>query len=463
MAIASVNPATGGIIKEFAALTQTEIDTKLALAAEEFQRFRKSSIHERSRKMHAASEVLLKRKEELARLITEEMGKPITASIAEVEKSAWGCRFYADKADEFMADEIVETEATKSLIRYQPIGPVLAVMPWNYPFWQVFRFAAPALMAGNTGLLKHASNVPQCALAIEEIFLEAGFAPGCFQTLLISASQVAGVVEDPRVMAATLTGSEPAGMSLGSTSGKALKKTVLELGGSDPFVVLPSADLEKTLETAVNARMLNNGQSCIAAKRFILHESIADRFIEGMRDRFTALSVGDPSDPSVKIGPLINKQALDEVEDQVARWKQAGGKVLCGGDRTVLPLQGGPELKQGFFYPPTILSGLSPKTPVAREEFFAPVALVFRAGDAEEALRLANDTDFGLGASAWTEDEEEKEYFANGLEAGCVFINSMVKSDPRIPFGGIKRSGYGRELGRDGMREFVNIKTVWIA
>lgn len=463
MALISINPATGGKLEEFSPLSETEIRAKLALAQEQYLQHRKTSYRERADKMHAVSEVLLRRKDEFARLITQEMGKPIKASVAEVEKSAWDCRFYADQAEEFLKDEVVETEATQSLIRYQPLGPVLAVMPWNYPFWQVFRFAAPALMAGNTALLKHASNVPRSALAIEEIFLEAGFPEGSFQTLLISASQVASVVEDPRVMAATLTGSEPAGMSFASACGKALKKTVLELGGSDPFVVLPSANMEKTLDTAVTARMLNNGQSCIAAKRFILHEAIADQFIEGLRERFAALKIGDPANPSVQIGPLINSAALDEVEDQVSRWRAAGGEVLFGGDRTALKPIGDEELGRGFFYPPTILGGLDPKAPVAREEFFSPVALVFRAKDADEALRIANDTDFGLGASAWTEDEAEKERFARELEAGSVFINSMVKSDPRLPFGGIKRSGYGRELSRDGIREFVNIKTVWIA
>jgi succinate-semialdehyde dehydrogenase/glutarate-semialdehyde dehydrogenase len=387
-------------------------------------------------------------------MMTTEMGKTIKSAIAEVEKCTLVCRYYAENAAECLADVAVATDASKSFVRYQPLGTILAVMPWNFPFWQVFRFAAPALMAGNVGVLKHASNVPQCALAIEEIFREAGFPEGVFQTLLITADQVAIVINDSRVKAATLTGSEPAGESLASAAGKQLKKTVLELGGSDPFIVLKSADLETAVSTAVAARMLNNGQSCIAAKRFIIEESIADEFEGRLVEKFQTLKVGDPMDEHTDIGPLATPGILEDLDKQVQVCIEKGSKVLIGGKR----LADCP----GNFYLPTILTDFPAGAPAYQEEFFGPVALLFRVADIEEAIKLANSTSFGLGASAWTKDEEQANRLIDEIEAGAVFINGMVKSDPRLPFGGIKRSGYGRELGIQGIHEFVNIKTVWV-
>jgi succinate-semialdehyde dehydrogenase/glutarate-semialdehyde dehydrogenase len=382
------------------------------------------------------------------------MGKPLKSAIAEAEKCAWVCRYYAEQAAVFLGDELVETDASRSYIRYQPLGVILAIMPWNFPFWQVFRFAAPALMAGNVGLLKHASNVPQCALAIEEIFQRAGFPEGCFQTVLIGVEPVQTLLEDPRIKAATLTGSEPAGMSVGRIAGHQLKKTVLELGGSDPFIVLPSADLPKAIETAVQARIINNGQSCIAAKRFIVHREIAGEFENRFVARMAALRVGDPLDPQTEIGPLATAKIAAELHEQVEQSVAAGARLLCGGRKLEGP---------GNFYEPTVVADAPPDSPAYKDELFGPVATLFRANSLAEAVRLANDSNFGLGASAWTNDPAECEQLVNEIESGSVFINGMVKSDPRLPFGGIKRSGYGRELSEHGIREFVNVKTVWIA
>jgi len=454
MGIATVNPATGQTLQTFEPLTEAEVEQKLALADDTFPHYRQTPFPQRAAWLNRAAEILEQQRQALAKTMTVEMGKPLKAAIAEVEKCAWVCRYYAEQGPLFLTDQPAQTDATQSFVRYQPLGPILAVMPWNFPFWQVFRFAAPALMAGNVGLLKHASNVPQCALAIEEIFREAGFPPGVFQTLLVGSEKVADLVADPRIKAATLTGSEAAGASLAAAAGRHIKKTVLELGGSDPFVVLESADLEAALSTAVTARMLNNGQSCIAAKRFIVAEAIADAFEQGLIARFQALQIGDPMDDKTDIGPLATPAILQELDRQVQTCVQQGSRVLTGGQ----PLSDRP----GNFYPPTILTDLSPGGLGDTEEFFGPVALLFRVPNLEAAIDLANRTPFGLGASAWTQDQQEQEQLIAELEAGAVFINGLVKSDPRLPFGGIKRSGYGRELGKEGIHEFVNIKTVWV-
>lgn len=462
MGIATINPATGETLKTFDALTHDAIALKLDTAQQAFEHYRTIALAQRAVWMNAAAQVLLDHKETYGKLMTLEMGKPIKAAIAEVEKSAWVCQFYAEQAATFLAPESIETDASHSFITYEPLGPVLAVMPWNFPFWQVFRFAAPALMAGNVGLLKHASNVPQCALAIEEVFQKAGFPAGVFQSVLVGADQVATLIADDRVKAATLTGSEPAGASLASHAGKVIKKTVLELGGSDPFVVMPSADLEVAVSTAVTARLINNGQSCIAAKRFIVHEAIADAFTQRLVERYAALKVGDPLDPATDIGPLATPTIRHDLEHQVQLCRDAGGKVLIGGDTAALNATLTSALQRGNFFPPTIVADVPIDAAIAQEEFFGPVALLFRVPDLNAAIHLANQTPFGLGASAWTQIEAERDRFIHELEAGSVFINGMVKSDPRLPFGGIKRSGYGRELGRQGIHEFVNLKTVWV-
>jgi len=454
MGIATVNPATGQTLQTFEPLTETQLEQKLALAEAAFSPYRQTPFPQRAAWLNRAAEILEQQRQALAKTMTVEMGKPLKAAIAEVEKCAWVCRYYAEQGPLFLTDQPAQTDASQSFVRYQPLGPILAVMPWNFPFWQVFRFAAPALMAGNVGVLKHASNVPQCALAIEEIFQEAGFPPGVFQTLLIGAEKVTDLVADPRIKAATLTGSEAAGANLAVAAGRQIKKTVLELGGSDPFVVLASADLEAALSTAVTARMLNNGQSCIAAKRLIVAEAIADDFEQGLVARFQALQIGDPMDDKTDVGPLATPAILRELDRQVQTCVQQGARVLTGGQ----PLSDRP----GNFYPPTILTDLPAGGLADTEEFFGPVALLFRVPDLEAAIELANRTPFGLGASAWTQDREEQELLIAELEAGAVFINGLVKSDPRLPFGGIKRSGYGRELGKEGIHEFVNIKTVWV-
>jgi succinate-semialdehyde dehydrogenase/glutarate-semialdehyde dehydrogenase len=454
MAIATVNPATGEQLKTFVPLTATELDLKLAQAQIAFHHYRKTSLAQRATWLQHAATVLEKHRDTYAHLMTVEMGKPITSAIAEVEKCAWVCRYYAENGAQFLADSIVQTDASRSFVRYQPLGAILAVMPWNFPFWQVFRFAAPALMAGNVGLLKHASNVPQCAIAIEAIFSEAGFPEQVFQTLLIEAQQVEAVIADFRVQAATLTGSEKAGTNLAMAAGQHLKKTVLELGGSDPFIVLASANLDQAVATAVTARMLNNGQSCIAAKRFILEEAIAEPFTQKLIERFQALKVGDPLQPTTEIGPLATPAIRDELDQQVQTSVNQGAKVLIGGT----PWCDRP----GNYYPPTILTDIPTGSPAETEEFFGPVALLFPVQDLDEAIRRANDSPLGLGASAWTSQPQEQERLIEELEAGAVFINGLVKSDPRLPFGGIKRSGYGRELGLHGIQEFLNIKAVWI-
>jgi succinate-semialdehyde dehydrogenase/glutarate-semialdehyde dehydrogenase len=454
MGIATINPATGETLKTFEALTASEIETKLALADATWRQYRKTTFAQRSQWLLAVADILDRDAAKFGELITLEMGKTLKSAIAEVNKCALVCRYYAEHAAEFLQDQRVSTDASRSLVRFQPLGIILAVMPWNFPFWQVIRFAAPALMAGNVGLLKHASNVPQSALAIEEIFQEARFPKGAFQTLLIGAAQVEALVNDPRVKAATLTGSEPAGASLAATAGKQLKKVVLELGGSDPFIVLESADFEAALKTGVTARMINNGQSCIAAKRFIVHQAIADQFQQRLIEEFQALKIGDPLAEDTDIGPLATPNILNDLHQQVLASVAQGAKLLIGGS----PL----TERSGNYYPPTILTQINPEIPAYFEEFFGPVALLFRVDSLEEAIALANDTPFGLGASAWTQDLAEQERLIEEIEAGSVFINGLVKSDPRLPFGGIKRSGYGRELASFGIQEFVNIKTIWI-
>ena len=453
MPITSINPATGETIKSFEALSDSELDEKLERSAETFREYRRSSFAERAAKMIEAAAILERGKKHFGETMTVEMGKPIKAAIAEAEKCAWVCRYYAENAERFLSHEAVHTNATLSYIHYQPIGPVLAVMPWNFPFWQVFRFAAPALMAGNVALLKHASNVPACALAIENIFREADFPKGAFQALLIGSDKVERVITDGRVRAVTLTGSEPAGSQVASTAGKVIKKTVLELGGSDPFIVMPSADLTEAVGTAVTARTINNGQSCIAAKRFIVAEEIYDEFEKQFVKAMEALNVGNPLDDTVQVGPLATEQILEDLDAQVQKSIALGARALAGGHRLE---------HSGYYYPPTVLTDIPASSPAYREELFGPVASLFRASGIDEAIRIANDTSFGLGASTWTNDTHEQARFIEEIEAGCVFINGMVASDPRLPFGGVKHSGYGRELGIHGIREFVNIKTVWV-
>jgi succinate-semialdehyde dehydrogenase/glutarate-semialdehyde dehydrogenase len=453
MAIATINPTTGEVVKRFEALTDTQVDGKITKAAAAFHSFRKTPFADRARWMTKAAEILESEKEPIGRLMTLEMGKTFPSAIAEGEKCAATCRYYAENAARFVADEPIATSAAKSFIRYQPIGIVLAVMPWNFPFWQVFRFVAPGLMAGNVGLLKHASNVPQCALKIEEIVRRAGFPEGVFQTLLIGASQVDRILNDPRVAAATLTGSEQAGIQVGISAAKRIKKVVLELGGSDPFIVMPSANPKEAAATAVKARVINNGQSCIAAKRFIVHEQIADEFEKEFVSRMQSLKLGDPFDPKTDVGPLATPDAVKELDADVQESIYAGAKLLTGGT----PIAGA-----GNFYQPTVLTNIPKDSPAYREELFGPVACFFRVKSMEEAVAVANDVRFGLGASAWTNNPAEREFFINELEAGMVFINQMVVSDPRVPFGGVKASGHGRELGPYGIREFTNIKTVWI-
>jgi len=453
MAIATINPATGQVIKTFEGLTDSQVDQKIARAAEVFPTFRKLSFAERGRMMLKAAEILESEKESLGRLMTTEMGKTLRSAEEEAVKCAWGCRYYAEHAERFLADDPVETPASRSFIRYQPLGVILVVMPWNYPFWQVFRFVAPGLMAGNVGLLKHASNVPQCALKIEEILLRAGFPEGAFQTLLIGSGKVDRILEDPRVAAATLTGSEGAGIQVGSGAAKRIKKVVLELGGSDPFIVMPSANLDEAVKIGIKARVINNGQSCIAAKRFIVADEIADKFERAFVNTMESLKLGDPLDEKTDVGPLATADAVTSLHADVRKTIEAGAKLLTGGK----PVDG-----KGNFYAPTVLSNIPNNSPAYREELFGPVASVFRVKNADEAIRVANDSRFGLGASAWTNDKSEQERFINELEAGMVFINQMVFSDPRVPFGGVKRSGYGRELSTYGIREFTNVKTVWV-
>ena len=449
--IASINPATGEMVRAFEPLTDAQVEERLARAEAAYRRYRNTPLDERRRWLSAAAQILESEQDRLGRIMTLEMGKPIAAARAEAAKCATACRYYAEHGERLLADEVVEGGPGRNFIRYQPIGPVLAVMPWNFPFWQVFRFAAPALMAGNVGLLKHASNVPQCALEIEDVIRRAAFPPDAFQTLLIGSAQVERVLDDPRVKAASLTGSEPAGSQVAAQAGRRIKKTVLELGGSDPFIVMPSADFERAVRTAVEARVLNNGQSCIAAKRFIVHREMAGelerRFVAGME----ALRVGDPFDESTQVGPLATPEILEGLDAQVRRSVEMGARLLTGGRRIEGP---------GNFYAPTVLADVPKDSPAWREELFGPVAALIRADGMDEAIALANDTEFGLGASAWTADPREQRRFIDELEAGMVFINGMVASDARLPFGGVKRSGYGRELSDCGIREFQNVKTV---
>lgn len=449
--IATVNPATGEVVRRFEPLNDREIEDKLACADRAYQSYRRTGFADRARWLTRAAEILEADRDRLGRLMTLEMGKPITAARAEAAKCALACRYYVEHGERLLADETVDMGAGRACIKYQPIGAVLAIMPWNFPFWQVFRFAAPALMAGNVGLLKHASNVPQCALEIETVIRQAGFPSDVFQTLLIGSSQVERVINDPRVKAVTLTGSEPAGMQVASQAGRQIKKTVLELGGSDPFIVTPNADLDRAVRTAVEARSINNGQSCIAAKRFIVDARIAPEFERRFAAGMAALKVGDPMDDDTQLGPLSTQDMVEDLDKQVRCSVGMGARVLTGGQRSAGP---------GYFYPATVLTDVPVQSPAYREELFGPVAVVLKYNSIEEAIRLANDTEFGLGASAWTNDEREQRLFIDEIEAGMVFINGMVASDPRMPFGGVKRSGYGRELSAYGIREFVNVKTV---
>jgi succinate-semialdehyde dehydrogenase/glutarate-semialdehyde dehydrogenase len=449
--IATTNPATGEVRRTFEPLTDRQVDEKLACADHAFREYRHTAWADRARWLTAAAEILEAEKDRLGRVMTLEMGKTIGAARAEAAKCATACRYYAEHGERLLADEAMDAGAGRSFIRYQPIGPVLAVMPWNFPFWQVFRFAAPALAAGNVGLLKHASNVPQCALEIERIIRRAGFPPDVFQTLLIGAGQVERVIDDTRVKAVTLTGSEPAGAQVAARAGRHIKKTVLELGGSDPFIVMRGASLERAVSTAVEARTINNGQSCIAAKRFIVEAGIAAEFEARFVEAMQALRVGDPMDESTQVGPLATADILEGLDVQVRRSKELGARVLTGGKRLERP---------GNYYAPTVLANVPEDAPAYREELFGPVAVLFRVEGIEPAIRLANATEFGLGASAWTQDEAEQRRFIDEIEAGMVFINGMVASDARLPFGGVKRSGYGRELSAWGIREFVNVKTV---
>jgi succinate-semialdehyde dehydrogenase/glutarate-semialdehyde dehydrogenase len=451
--IATINPVTNEKLQVFEPLSEAELDTRIARAWAAFLTYRRTSFAERAGWMLRAAEILESEKQRFGRLMTLEMGKPLKSAVEEAAKCAWGCRYYAENAGRFLADEPVDAGAVTSFIRYQPIGPVLAVMPWNFPFWQVFRFLAPALMAGNVGLLKHSSNVPQCALAIEDIVLRAGFPADVFQTLLIGSELVPRVIDDRRVKAVTLTGSEPAGRKVASQAAGQIKKTVLELGGSDPFIVMPSADLDQAVATGVQARLVNNGQSCIAAKRFIVDRRIAAGFESRFVGAMEGVRMGDPMEEATQLGPLATAAILEELHRQVERSVALGARILTGGYRLDRP---------GNYYAPTVLTDIPASSPAYSEELFGPVAMLFRVDGADEAIRLANDTAFGLGASVWTNDETERTRFIDEIESGLVFVNGMVASDPRLPFGGVKNSGYGRELGADGIREFVNVKTVVI-
>jgi succinate-semialdehyde dehydrogenase/glutarate-semialdehyde dehydrogenase len=453
MSMKSVNPATGQVLREYETLGEAELEGRLELAIETQPRFAGFPIGQRAEWLTAAADRLRDRRLELGRLMTSEMGKTLTSALAEVDKCEWVCRYYTENGAAFLADELVESGARESRVRFQPIGVVLAIMPWNFPLWQVFRFAAPALIAGNAGLLKHASNVPGCALAIESVFAEAGFPPGAFQSLLIPAARAEALVADRRIAAVTLTGSEPAGRAVARAAGQNLKKSLLELGGSDPFIVLGDADIEAAARTGVQARIINNGQSCIAAKRFIVSEDRAAEFESLFIGHMESLRMGDPMEADSDLGPLATEAIRAELHGQVEGSVAAGARLRIGG---VMPTE------SGFFYPPTVLTDVPRDCPAAVEELFGPVAPVFRVGSVDEALDLANATEFGLGAAVWTRDEAIAGRFVEGLQAGSVFVNGMVASDPRLPFGGVKRSGYGRELGIYGLREFLNVKTVWI-
>lgn len=456
-AIATINPATGKTVKEFTAHNEAAIEAAIARAAARFADYRRTEFAQRSRWMHAAADLLEAEADDVAAMMTLEMGKTLTSAKAEALKCVKGFRFYADHTEELLADESADASAvtaSRAFARYQPLGVVLAVMPWNFPLWQAVRFAAPALMAGNVGLLKHASNVPQTALYLSDVLARGGFPDGCFQTLLIPSSAVERVLRDPRVAAATLTGSEPAGRSVAAIAGDEVKPTVLELGGSDPFIVMPSADLPAAVRTAVVARTQNNGQSCIAAKRFIVHTDIYDAFVDAFTTQISALRVGDPTDPSTDVGPLATEQGRDEVAQQVDAAAAAGAVIRCGGKRLNRP---------GWYYPPTVITDITRSMALFTEEVFGPVASVYRAADIDEAIDIANASPFGLGSNAWTREQTEIDRFIDEIEAGQVFINGMTVSYPELPFGGIKRSGYGRELSGHGIHEFCNLKTVWVA
>lgn len=453
MTIATTNPTTGERVKSFEALSSKELESKVRRAHDAFAAWSRTPVEHRARVVARAGDLLEQRRDEYARLMTLEMGKLLSAAREEAAKCALGCRYYAEQGPAMLKDErIISGEGDEvGYVAFHPLGVVLAVMPWNFPFWQVIRFAAPALVAGNVGLLKHASNVPQCSLALEQLLRDAGAPDGVFQSLLIGSDAIPALLQDRRIAAATLTGSEGAGSQVARVAGAHLKKTVLELGGSDPFVIMPSADLDAAVTTAVRARTINNGQSCIAAKRFIAHESIAAAFEKRFVAAMAALKVGDPMQETTQIGPLVSKQGVEELDRQVKDSVRQGARLLTGG---------APLPSAGFYYAPTVLADIRVDSPAYRDEMFGPVASLFRARDAEDAVRIANDTRFGLGASVWTRDASEADYFARELEAGTVFINGMVASDPRFPFGGVKASGYGRELSAIGLREFTNIKTV---
>ncbi|QNI05293.1 NADP-dependent succinic semialdehyde dehydrogenase [Mycobacterium kubicae] len=456
MPIATINPATGETIKTFKPATDQEVQDAIARAYERFQDYRRTSYAQRAEWANATADLLEAEADETAALMTLEMGKTLASAKAEVIKSASGFRYYAENAEKLLADEPADAgkvKAAQAYARYQPLGVVLAVMPWNFPLWQAVRFAAPALMAGNVGILKHASNVPQTALYLADVIARGGFPDGCFQTLLVPSSAVETILRDKRVAAATLTGSEPAGQSVGAIAGEEIKPSVLELGGSDPFIVMPSADLDAAVKTAVTARTQNNGQSCIAAKRFIAHADIYDEFVEKFVEKMQALKVGDPTDPDVDVGPLATESGRDEVAKQVEDAVAAGAVARCGGERMDRP---------GWFYPPTVVTDITKDMALYTEEVFGPVASVYKAADIDEAIEIANATTFGLGSNAWTSDEAEQQRFIDDIEAGQVFINGMTVSYPELPFGGVKRSGYGRELAGQGIREFCNVKTVWI-
>lgn len=458
MPIATVNPANGETLRTYEAMGEEEIERRIELAEATFRTYRTTGFYERAGLMRRAADLLEADQKEIGKVITTEMGKPVRQARAEAAKCAKAMRWYADHAAELLADEepadadVKDSGASRALVRYRPLGPVLAVMPWNFPLWQVIRFAAPALMAGNVGLLKHASNVPQTALYLEDLFHRAGFPEGCFQTLLIGSAQVDDILRDERVRAATLTGSEPAGRAVASTAGEMIKKTVLELGGSDPFVVMPSADVERAAAVAVTARTQNAGQSCIAAKRFIVHTDVYDAFAERFAEGMRALRVGDPMDEETEVGPLSSEQGLNDLVELVDDAVRGGASVLCGGERPDGP---------GWYYPPTVLAGVTREMRIHREEAFGPVATLYRAADLDEAVLIANDTDFGLSSNVWTRDDADVDRFVRDLEAGGVYVNGMTASHPAFPFGGVKRSGYGRELSGHGIREFCNITTVW--
>jgi succinate-semialdehyde dehydrogenase / glutarate-semialdehyde dehydrogenase len=449
--IATINPTTEETVRTFDPFSAARINECLDRAVGAYQRHRQTSFAERAAHMRKAADILEAECRDLGRLMTLEMGKPIGAAMAEAEKCASACRYYADNAESFLANQPVQMEGGESWVAFQPIGVVLSIMPWNFPFWQVFRFIAPALMAGNVGLLKHASNVPQCALAIEDIIRRAGFVDGAFQALLIGSEPIEGIIADSRIAAVTLTGSEGAGRSVAGAAGKHLKKCVVELGGSDPFIVMPSADLDQAVSVAVTARMINNGQSCIAAKRFIIHDQIYDKFLDRFVDAVEAVRVGDPMDEKTQLGPLATASIRDDLDKQVRESVSAGARALTGGKKLD---------RKGFFYAPTVLADIPNHAPAQNQELFGPVASVFRARNLDDSIAIANGTTFGLGASAWTHDKKERDRFIADVQSGLLFINGMVASDPRLPFGGVKNSGFGRELGEFGIREFVNIKSV---